>query len=327
MPLSIWMGLAVAMTTGGAVGLAAGPAGAGPLTVVTYNVAGLPTSFGGEGELNNIHVSPLLNGYDLVALQEDFFFHDDLTSAVDYPFASEKDTSGVTGSGDGLLRLSESPFVDFQRITWVECFGTLTNASDCLTPKGFNVARHEIGPGTWLDVYNLHAEAGSAPEDLSARRAGLRQLADFIDVFSTDNAVLVLGDFNSRYTREGDILPEVLSRTGLHDTWIELVRGGDVPAVGEALTACALDGRAGADCEIVDKVLYRGSQTLELLPVEYRVPVEEFSDGMGVPLSDHDPVVVRFDVRAVPEPTTACLLALSAASALRARRRLRPRAS
>mgnify|MGYP001828991163 CR=1 FL=1 len=57
-------------------------------------------------------------------------------------------------------------------------------------------------------------------------------------------------------------------------------------------------------------MLYRSNEALELLPVEYRVPVEEFSDAMGVPLSDHDPIVVRFDFRAVPEPGIAVLLGL-----------------
>jgi hypothetical protein len=33
----------------------------------------------------------------------------------------------------------------------------------------------------------------------------------------------------------------------------------------------------------------------------------------GVPLSDHDPVLVRFDVRVVPEPGNALLLACGVA--------------
>jgi hypothetical protein len=289
----------------------AGPARAGSFSAITYNVAGLPTSFGGEGELNNVHVSPLLNGYDLVLIQEDFFFHEDLTSAIDYPFVTPKDTSGVTGSGDGLIRMAEHPFDAFQRITWVACFGTLTNASDCLTPKGFSVARHELEPGVFLDVYNLHAEAGGAPEDVAARQAGLRQLVDFAEVFSAGNAVLMGGDWNSRYTDEGDIMQEVVADLSLHDAWVELVRGGVFPERGPRVDDCLLDGRAGPDCEIIDKFLYRGSASLALTPLGYAVPVEAFSDEMGVPLSDHDPVIVTFGFQAVPEPSPA-LLALAA---------------
>jgi len=299
-----------------------GAARAGTLTALTYNVAGLPTAFGGEGEINNVFVSPLLNGYDLVAIQEDFFFHDDLTHAIDYPHVSEKDTSGVVGSGDGLLRLSESPFGDFERVPWVACFGTTTNASDCLTPKGFTAARHELEPGVFLDVYNLHAEAGSAPEDLDARRQGLRQLVDFAEVYSAGNAVLILGDTNSRWTREGDILPEVLADLALTDVWVELERGGVAPAVGASLQDC--DDPTGPDCERVDKVFYRGSAGLELTALSYEVPEEVFVDADGLPLSDHEPVVVSFGYQAVPEAGRTLRVALVGWAGLARARRPAP---
>jgi hypothetical protein len=284
----------------------AAPAGAGSFTALTYNVAGLPTLFGGEGEINNVFVSPLLNGYDLVVVQEDFFFHADLTHAIDYPYVSEKDTSGVAGSGDGLLRMSEFAFTDFVRVPWVACFGFLTNDSDCLTPKGFSAARHELEPGVFLDVYNLHAEAGGDEGDLAARRAGLRQLVDFAEVYSAGNAVLILGDTNSRYTRAGDILPEVIADLALGDVWVELARGGAFPAVGSALQDCA--DPAGGGCERVDKVFYRSSEALALTPLLYEVPDGEFLDAAGLPLSDHEPVRVSFAYEAVPEPARGLLL-------------------
>jgi hypothetical protein len=295
----------------------AAAARAGTLTALSYNVAGLPTSFGGEGEVNNVFVSPLLNGYDLVAVQEDFFFHDDLTHAVDYPYVSEKDTSGIAGSGDGLLRLSESPFTDFERVPWVACFGTLTNASDCLTPKGFSAARHELEPGVFLDVYNLHAEAGGEAEDLDARRQGLRQLVDFAEVYSAGNAVLILGDTNSRWTRDGDILPEVISDLALTDVWVELERGGVAPGLGPSLQEC--DDPTAADCERVDKVFYRGSAALGLTALSYEVPEDAFVDADGLPLSDHEPVVVSFAYR-VPEAGRALLAGLAALSLAGTRR-------
>ncbi len=291
---------------------------------MTYNVAGLPTLFGGEGELNNIHVSPLLNGYDMVLIQEDFLFHDDLTSAIDYPYVTPKDTSGVIESGDGLIRMTEHPFSEFQRVTWVECFGFTTNASDCLTPKGFSVARHEIEPGVFLDVYNLHAEAGGAQEDIDARVAGLRQLVDFAEVFSDGNAIVMGGDWNSRFTDPTDILPEVMADLGLSDAWVEFVLGGTLPPLGPRIDDCVADGYSGADCEIIDKFFYRSSADLELSVLDYDVPRDAFSDANGVPLSDHDPIVVTFGFEAVPEPAPLALLGL-AALALRSRSAVRLR--
>jgi endonuclease/exonuclease/phosphatase family metal-dependent hydrolase len=299
------------------------PARAGSFTVLTYNVAGLPASFGGEGEVNNVLVSPLLNGFDLVVIQEDFFFHDDLTHAIDYPYVSEKSVTGAAGSGDGLLRLSQSPFSDFVRVPWDACFGTLTNASDCLTPKGFSVARHELEPGVFLDVYNHHAEAGGDLEDQAARLIGLRQMVDFAEVYSAGNAMLLMGDINSRYNEVGEILHEVVADLTLSDVWIELTRGGVFPVEGAPrLEDCA--DPAGGDCERIDKVFYRSSDALLLTPTSYAVPDEEFQDDAGIPLSDHLPVVASFDYQAVPEPAVWMLAAVGLAERLCRRRTISP---
>jgi hypothetical protein len=185
----------------------------------------------------------------------------------------------------------------YQRVTWARCYGTFGHGNDCLAPKGFAVARHRVAPGVWLDVYNLHADAKDKAPDQAARRAQVRQLEDFIQRNSAGNAVLVMGDTNSRYTREGDALPELLQRTGLRDVWVELQRGGRLPAVGRKVVACREDGMRGGDCELVDKILYRSSATLELVPVDYDVPDHRFRDAKGRPLSDHDPVLAEFALR------------------------------
>ena len=157
-------------------------------------------------------------------------------------------------------------------------------------------------------MYNLHTDAGGDPEDLAARAASVRQLYAAILERSEDVAVLVLGDTNSRYTRGADVLPEMLAATGLTDVWVELQRGGDVPAVGASLSDCA-DPSAGS-CERVDKIFYRSSAALRIEALAYDVPRALYSDAAGVPLSDHDPVHALFDLTVVPEPGTAALVAL-----------------
>jgi hypothetical protein len=73
----------------------------------------------------------------------------------------------------------------------------------------------------------------------------------------------------------------------------------------------------------VDKVMYRSSAALLLEAVDYDVPAH-FVDANGDPLSDHDPVHVRFEWRAVPEPGTLGLLGLGlGALAGRSRRAIR----
>jgi len=300
--------------------LSATPASGLTLDVLTYNVAGLPEGISGSHpQANHPQISPLLNAYDLVGVQEDFAYHELLVQDLTFPYQSEKDTNpGPFGEqlgfafGDGLNTFSRDPFFDFFRVTWDECFGVVTNASDCLTPKGFSYERREIAPGAFLDVYNFHADAGGAPEDLAARRSNVRQLYQHILDWSSDVAVIVLGDTNSRYTRADDVLPEMLAATGLRDAWIELERGGVLPEIGPSLQDC--DDPSSGECERVDKIFYRGSALLGIEALDYDVPAALFSDASGAPLSDHDPVHVRFELTPVPEPGTLALLAVGLAS-------------
>lgn len=328
-----WLGtrrllLALALCVG-----AAGPAVAGSFSVLTYNVAGLPLGLSGSSpEVNTVQISPRLNDFDLVVVQEDFGFHEELVSEIVHPFASVKDTTDVPfvidlfapapspQLGDGLNTFAFHPFSDFARVTWNDCFGVLTDGSDCLAPKGFSVARHEVESGVFVDVYNLHADAGGDPDSVAARRANLRQLADFILIASEGNAVIVLGDTNSRYTREGDILPEFLATTGVSDVWVERAREGVFPEVGPSLQEGCAISFADANCERVDKIFYRSGREIELTTLAYSVP-EDWVDTAGVQLSDHEPVSAVFRVRAIPEPTTgvSILAGIAMLAALRKR--------
>lgn len=308
--------LAVLLGAGGASADAEASAGAGPfetIRVLTYNVAGLPLGLSGSSpEVNTELISPRLNDFDLAVVQEDFGFHQDLVSQIVHPFITVKDTrdtqltielAAALGEprprlGDGLNRFSFSPFEGFVRVTWQDCFGVLDSGSDCLAPKGFSFARHEIEPGVFVDVYNLHADAGGDPGSLAARRSNLRQLADFILVNSAGRALVVLGDTNSRYTRAGDILPELVETIGVTDVWVELSRNGVVPEIGPSLRDCERDF-AGPFCERVDKIFYRSGDRVELQALRHTVPMD-WVDPWGEQLSDHEPVAATLAV--VPAP-------------------------
>jgi hypothetical protein len=127
--------------------------------------------------------------------------------------------------GDGLNTLSHLAHSDFQRVRWDRCDGT-----DCLTPKGFTASRVRLAEGVYVDLYNVHANAGVADGDLAARRANLTQLTRFVERHSAGNAVVVAGDTNTRYTRTGDNIRELADTLGLADAWVEHERGGDRPA-------------------------------------------------------------------------------------------------
>lgn len=266
---------------------AAAPTATGAFSVLTYNVAGLPEGLSsGNPEKNTPLISPRLAPYDVVNVQEDFNYHAALYAGDNHPHRTP--TSGGAAFGDGLNMLSRFPYTEFQRVKWTKCNGT-----DCLTPKGFTFSRLKLGEGTYLDLYNLHPNAGDTDADLAARRANITQLTDYIVANSAGNAVLVMGDTNTRYTRTGDNVRELTGRAGLTDPWVQLVRGGQPPALGDPALVC--DPAAVTNsCEVVDKVFYRSSRFLKLNAQYYNNDNAAFLDSANRPLSDHYPHTVRF---------------------------------
>ncbi len=246
----------------------------GSLTLLIYNVAGLPEAISDEHpEINNAKISPLLNDYPLVLVQEDFAFHGDLSAQTDHPYQSTPMVITETMS-DGLNRFSDFPFPPVVRQTWEVCSGVLDKSNDCLAAKGFSVAPVELANGVQVLVYNLHMDAGGHEEDQAARSAQVDQLLSDIATRGEGWAVIVGGDTNLRMERPGDVvsLDRLLAEAGLADSCRTL--------------AC--------DQEHIDRVLFRSGTSLQLSPSNWTVP-QQFVDDAGEDLSDHQPVSVTFD--------------------------------
>jgi hypothetical protein len=254
------------------------PVTSGSFSIMTYNVAGLPEGISSSHPMRFTPlISPKLNPYDLVVVQEDFCYHDDLIADDEHPYVSDPEydpgCSILVGEnrdiGDGLNRFSIFPFSDFERSDWSVCNGTFDCASDCLTEKGFSVATHELAPGVMVDVYNLHMEAGSCPADIENRSTQSDQLIAAIATHSAGRAVIVAGDTNSRLARDSG-LQRLFDEAGLVDSCLAV------------------------DCgdEHIDRVMLRSSDTVSLEVESWSLP-SEFVDDMGNDLSDHVPVLVR----------------------------------
>ncbi|MFI6560082.1 jacalin-like lectin [Streptomyces sp. NPDC050534] len=266
---------------------AADAAATGSFNVLTYNVAGLPEGLSSSHPAANTPlISPRLGSYDIVNVQEDFNYHAALYADDNHPYRTA--TSGGAGIGDGLNTLSDFPFEDFERVKWNDCTGT-----NCLTPKGFSLARVRLAEGVFVDLYNLHPNADDTDDALAARRANIEQLSEFIRANSAGNAVIVMGDTNTRYTRTGDNIRTLVDGNGLTDAWVQLVKGGTAPAQGADPLLCPTTAPAN-DCEVVDKVLYRGSKLLSLDATRYNDEWAKFLDAAGGNLSDHFPHTVDF---------------------------------
>ncbi|MGW6791179.1 jacalin-like lectin [Streptomyces chartreusis] len=272
---------------------AATAAASGSFNVLTYNIAGLPLGLGdSDPETNTPLIGQRLGPYDIVNVQEDFNYHASLYANDTHPYRTA--TSGGAAFGDGLNTLSDHPFEDFERVRWNACTGT-----NCLTPKGFTLARVRLAEGVFVDLYNVHTNADSDDAALAARRANVEQLSDFIQANSAGNAVIVMGDTNTRYTRTGDNIRTLVAENGLTDAWVQLVKGGTPPAAGGDALLC--DAAAPAnDCEVVDKVLYRGGELLSLNATRYNDDWAKFLREDGKHLSDHFPHTVDFSYTLAP---------------------------
>ena len=258
----------------------------GAFELVTYNVAGLPEGISQSHPLTNLPlIGGLLNKYDIALVQEDFAYPRELRRGVQSAHASPAFVRGTRlNFGDGLSQFARWPFSDLRRVPWTSCNGIVDSFFDCLTPKGFSVTRQALAEGVWVDLYNLHMDAGWSPDDRAARTAQVAQLADAIRRGSSGNAVIVAGYTNIRQ-RDRGLLAELLAEAGLADACATL--------------RCPEPSR-------VDRVLYRSSTELHLEPKAWRID-RGFVDARGEPLSDHLAVAVAFEWQERPSTTVAAL--------------------
>lgn len=274
----------------------------GELLALAYNVAGLPEALSGSQPARNMpHISPLLNDYDLVLVQEDWLtpdpnpfelevYHHLLEADALHPHQSEPMPSPLGMDprrpsavlSDGLNRFSNSAFGPLTRVGWVGCFGGFDTSDggsgDCLALKGFSVATHTLAPGVEVDVYNVHGEAGGTPKDEEITVASYLELTAFILKHSEGRAIILGGDTNLRTT------------TGHHD---EGVWDALQAATGLVDVCRAVD--CGDDATSIDKFAFRSSDALTIEPLSHRFEREKFVHPEdGAPLSDHNALAVRF---------------------------------
>ncbi|KAI4933457.1 uncharacterized protein J4E92_003124 [Alternaria infectoria] len=268
----------------------------GTFNTLTFNVAGLPAALNGndvpgDKTTNTARIGKLFSQYDIgvINVQEDFNYHATLYANDDHPYRTP--TSGGVPFGSGLNTLSNYPYTGFQRVKWNTC--STFDSADCLTPKGFTFMRVKIAEGAVVDMYNLHADAGTTAADNKARAANLRQVSDYIKANSAGNAVVVFGDSNSRYTRTDDIPDVFKTENGMTDVWLELVKNGVPPAKGADALLCSNPSTTN-ECEIVDKTWYRGSDAVTLKATKFDYAGHMFLQENGDLLSDHNGVLVDF---------------------------------
>ena len=281
----------------------------GTLTMLAYNVSGIPlvgdfqgTTFTTTKQRATL-IGRLLNGAgaDFIGTEEDFNGHKYLADEMtNYPFRSY--TSGGLAQGQGLNVFSTHKLYNVQRVKWNREFGSLSGSMDAISNKGFIYALMELEPGVYVNVINVHMDAGYDVLSIKARADNFRQLAAFInDNLNDGRALIVQGDLNFKFKRKlaDDLVNNLLVPTGLTDVWAELYNNG-ITDVNDP----AFDFNAEGDD--LDRILYRSGSYMTLTPVSKINP--PLTGPNGERYTDHYPMQTEFSYTLTgSEPVPAAL--------------------
>ena len=300
----------------------------GTFTAATMNVDGLPQKIlfvelngDGPGASGTTAISKKIAaaGWDLIGVSENFAYNKQLMSALSgYSSGTHRGSvTGLSNNTDGLNMIwKNSIAVTGEKWTsWNNEYSTgilgTGNGADSMIDKGYRYYQATVAEGVNVDVYILHMDAASDAGDIAAREKQLAQLVAAIKASDNGNPIIIMGDTNSRYTRENlqTILIDGInsdSRFTIQDAWVEKVWNGNYPAYGslplvasDKITAediaAGVQPRSYPEAEIVDKIFYinntDSSVTLEAL--SYTIATN-FTNDSGKALADHWPVVVEF---------------------------------
>ena len=273
------------------------------LKIANFNVAGLPdvNNWLGKNEndisANQEKIGQYLTAgnFDIIAVQEDFTYHNYLTDNLS-GFNYETKHSGSFLGGDGMnIFTKDYPLYNTQRYGWDQRSGVLEDGADDLSAKGILYSVIEIADGVYIDFYNIHADAYDSEKDRAAREDNFRQVSDLIEANYKKNnrPVVIVGDFNYHFhgttADDSNIHYYFLEKCGLEDAWVELYNGGEYTY--ESFD----DWRATDDpnhfdhywgrWDSVEKVMYKNGGGVNVEAVSFKYEFVEM--GNGYRASDH----------------------------------------
>ena len=304
----------------------------GYFTAVALNVDGLPNKIAtfvlnpdGPGSEGTKKISRYLasKDYDIIGCSEDFNYHGSLMSSLNNTYSSGTVRATLSVGNLPISQIIQGRFrfdTDGLNLIWKNSLAA-SNESwtqwDDMEPtdgnqyvcKGFRHYDLWLGGSVTIDVYVLHMDAGGTGATWS-RESQWRQLANAINASDHSRAKLIIGDTNSRYTRE-DITAnfhQMLSTDLVaSDVWVEFYQGGIYPATGQNDLTDQSDPTNYSNYEIVDKIIYINpteANTVRLVPQSFRIEqdytyghvnaLDGGTDDDSTPLGDHRPVVVTF---------------------------------
>lgn len=304
-------------------------------SIATLNVDGLPQKVvvfkinaDGPGSAGTVRIGKYLmqKDYDMVFMQEDFNYNDELTVMLEdnYQFDTWSGDVGLEGHNVDFLHLQNHRFecdglmgcwkngvtlTSVERTPWTDVFGKFSHANDELVTKGFRRYELTLASGFRIVVYNMHMDAsdtadeqeGNDLKDREARLGEWRQLREEVLNRLDNRPVIVLGDLNSYYSRdnvESEFINAIAAsgRASAKDVWVELMNNGTYPEHLEGFVYTEVNGYV-LNGETLDKIIYinptGGGQQLKA--VSFSCDQDGYRRD-GKMLGDHFPVAATFEV-------------------------------
>lgn len=323
------------------------------LKVVSYNIDGIPT----HSPALNITINgncpqsagteimgrklAALNA-DIIGVQEDFDYNADFLAGLGKDYNGEThqgafDWNHVKASGmgtlavDGLNMFWRIPSTRLDNESWTRWedyyspFFVYNSEGkvdvDSRIEKGFRSYRATVkdnnGKESYIDIFTLHMDAESTQGDIDARDNELNQLAKAVTAKGSNRPKIIMGDFNSRYTRENikELFIDAIEEEGtleVKDAWVETFREEEgyptYPGHGNWESGNDInsgDYNSGTN-EIVDKIFFvnptdENCIKLDLksfrVATDFNYPDDYSEESMrGQKIGDHYPVIADFDI-------------------------------
>lgn len=259
-------------------------------TAIAYNVQARPL-FDKTGAKFDA-MSPLLNAYDIVGIQECFYNHEDLWEGTTHPVRIYHGTlrHPLKAVGSGLSILGRFSLEGVESMH----FSVPGDQQNAPASKGILLARFRAG-GMPLDVYTTHFAAGRKTRSVRDKPTQTREAIDFVEAHSPrEHAVIFLGDFNMKTVPEAERMPEDAIAAAKDD-----LAGLDRDQCFQVLKAAlgltdVMDKLHDRIMDTPDHILYRSGTEAVLRPTQFQYDDQAFYFENGKPLSDHEPIIAHF---------------------------------
>lgn len=261
--------------------------------ILTYNVQMRPILDNNSYKASRI--SPKLNKYNIVALQESFSKKPELMKHCLHPFSAHHTDKYCFLSlvDSGLSTLSSFPIKEIKNIH----FRSRAGLQDVIASKGILLTRVEIN-GNIIDIYNTHMQAEDGHGGALARIDQAKQIVEFINENSkAEHSIILIGDFNMSPQRFHRDVANFKQKNNTPSEQV-ILKNFAFTMMQESLNLEDLsDTLLLNELDDYDRILFKSGSEHKLKPISIEKPLAYFTDEHAELLSDGTPIVGTFSLR------------------------------